>query len=250
MQMFRADALAQLAPGGSLRAAIAVGAASSAVWNTVDPATGAFCGVSADLARALSEWLGLDLRLVAFPSSGAIIEAAEADVWDVGFVPVDAERKKHVAFSANYFLGESTYMVRAGSTARTVQDVDAPGIRVVGIEGTATLRSARKTLQRATAQETAKLDDALALFSSGEADALALSRESIASLLPRFPGAYAVAGHFHATGTAVAVRPGRPLAVDIVDQFVREAILGGLLRTIFDRNGLAGAAVPPPGSRS
>ncbi|MDF2995479.1 MAG: glnH [Xanthobacteraceae bacterium] len=244
------SALDELAPTGRLRAAVAVGEAASAVWNTRDAVTGELKGVAADLARGIAKTLGLPLEFVAHKSSAAIVEGAERGIWDVGFTPVDAERKKRVDFSTDYFLGDSTYMVRPGSAIATLADVDSAAVRIVGIEGTATLRAARTSLRNTTAQGLAQLDEALAMFGRGEIDALALGRESILSLLPRFPGARALKEHFLATGTAVALPKGRPEALALVTAVVEAIKADGTLRAILDHNGLAGAAVPPPGSRA
>lgn len=244
------DVLAQLAPTGPLRAAVAVGDAASAVWNTRDAVTGELKGVAADLARAMARTLGLPLELVPHKSSAAIIEAADGGTWDVGFTPVDAERKKRVDFSTDYFLGDSTYMVRAGLAAATLNEIDSAAVRIVGVEGTATLRAARASLRNTSAQGLGQLDEALAMFGRGEIDALALGRESILSLLPRFPGARVLKEHFLATGTAVAVPKGRPEALALVTRVVEAIKADGTLRAILDHNGLAGAAVPPPGSRA
>jgi polar amino acid transport system substrate-binding protein len=244
------QALAELAPSGRLRAAVAVGEAVSAVWNIRDPQTGTIRGVAADLARAMADRFGLALELVEHKSSAAIIAAAANGTWDVGFTPVDAERKKHVDFSTDYFLGTSTYLVRAGVAASTLAEIDVAGIRIVGIEGTATLRAARKSLHNASTQGLAEMDEALALFSKGEADALALGRESLVHLSRQFPGSRVLNEYFLATGTAVAVPLGRPQAVDLVSRFVESAKTDGTLRSIFDRNGLVDQDIPPLGSMS
>jgi polar amino acid transport system substrate-binding protein len=245
-----ASALTELAPTGRLRAAVAVGDAASAVWNIRDAASGELKGVAADLARAMAERLALPLELIGQKSSAAIIEAADSGTWDVGFTPVDAERKQRVDFSTDYFLGDSTYMIRAGSPVSTLAEVDSAAVRIVGIEGTATLRAARASLHNTTAQGLAQLDEALAMFGRGEVDALALGRESILSLLPRFPGARVLKEHFLATGTAVAVPKQRPQALALVTHFIEGAKTDGTLRAILDRNGLSGVAVPPLGSLS
>jgi polar amino acid transport system substrate-binding protein len=244
------NAVKELAPKGTLRAAVAVGEAASAIWNIRDAATGEIRGVAADLARALAERLGMALDLIGHKSSAAIIDAADSATWDVGFTPVDAERKKRVDFSPDYYLGDSTYMVRAGSGITTLRDADTASVRIIGIEGTATLRAARASLRNTTAQGFGELGEALALFARGEADALALGRESILGLLPRFPGARVLKEHFFATGSAVAVPKGRPEALALVSRFIEDAKTDGTLRAIFDRNGLGSADVPPVGSRS
>ena len=242
--------LTELVPTGRLRVAIAVGPAASALWATRDAATGRPRGVTVDLGTALAERLGVPLELVVHNSSGDIIAAADKDVWDVAFTPVDAERKQHVDFGPNYFLGESTYLVAPGSSIQTIAEVDRSGVRVIGVENTATVRSARRTLKNIDAVGVASLDEALAMLLAGEADAVALGRESLQSLLAKVPGARILAGAFHEAGTAVAVRKNKPAALAYVTDFIEAAKADGTVRRAFDDNGMAESAVAPPGSHS
>ena len=196
------------------------------------------------------EAFGLPLELVEFASSGEIVKAADSGRWTLSFAPVDAERKKQIDFGTDYALGVSTYLVRADSGLRTVDDVDVEGVRVLGVEGTATLRSARRTLTKTEARGVTGLDEALASFRAGEADAVALGRESLLSLLPQLPGARIADGHFHAAGTAVAVPRGRPEALAAATEVLERLKADGTVRAIFDRHGMTETEVAPAGSRS
>jgi polar amino acid transport system substrate-binding protein len=149
-----------LAPTGSLRVAVAVGSANSAVWTRRDAEAGEPRGPTVDLARHIAERLGVPLTLIECASSGEIIETASSGTWDVSFAPVDAERKKLVDFGPNYFLGESTYMVPAESPITSIEEVDRKGVRVYGIENTATIRSARESLKNTSAIGLQGLDEA------------------------------------------------------------------------------------------
>jgi polar amino acid transport system substrate-binding protein len=239
-----------LAPTGSLRVAVAVGSAISAVWTMRDAETGEPRGPTVDMAKLIAERLSVPLSLVECESSGAIIESASSGMWDVSFTPVDAERKKSVDFGPNYFLGESTYMVPAGSPIASITDVDREGVRVLGVENTATIRSARKSLKNTTAIGVSSLDEALEKFRNGEADAIALGKESLRSLLPQFPGARMLDGHFHAAGTAVAVPKGRTDALEVFSSIIEDLKGDGTVRKIFDAHGMETATVAPPGSTS
>lgn len=243
-------ARAELCPTGKLRVAVAVGPAGSALWATEDPATGRPRGVTVDLGTALAERLGVPLELVIYGSSGEIIAAAESGAWDVSFTPVDAERKTKVDFGTNYFLGESTCLVPAGSPFGRVDEIDRPEIRIVGVENTATIRSLRRAMKQAQTIGTQGLQEALDMLRSGKADAIALGRESLQSLLPDLPGARILEGAFHAAGTAIAVPKGRPEALAYAVEFIEAARADGTVRRAFDRHGMEAAAVAPAGSRS
>lgn len=241
---------AALAPSGELRVAIAVGSTKSAVWTARNPDTGEPEGVTVDLARAIARRLGASLVLVEFASSGAIVASANTGQWDLTFVPVDEERKLSVLFGPDFYRGESTYLVPSGSPIQSIEEVDQDGMRVVGVENTATIRSARRTLARASVLGVAGIDDALALFEGGQADALALGTESLRGLLPRFPGARILDGHFHAAGTAIAVPLGHEEALAAATLLIEELKTNGSVNRAFDTHGMPTATVPPQGAYS
>ena len=113
-----AAALKDLAPTGKLRVAIAVSPAPSALYAIKD-GSGQYRGVAVDLGTGLAKKLGVPLELVPYLASGEITEAAGQGVWDVTFMPYDAERAKHVDFGAAYHLLQSTYLVAPNSSAQT-----------------------------------------------------------------------------------------------------------------------------------
>ncbi len=95
------------------------------------------------------------------------------------------------------------------SPVTSTEELDRRSVRVFGIENTATIRRAYKSLKNTMAIGLHGLDPALERFRNGEVNALALGTESLQSLLPQFPGARTLNGHFHAAETAVAVPKGR-----------------------------------------
>ena len=107
-------------------------------------------GVTADIGEALAKKLNLPVEYRAFPNSGQAVDAVKSGAVDVSFMPVDAERKARIAFGPDYVRAESTYMVTAASGAKTVDDVDKPGMRVIGIANTTTIRAATRTLKNTT----------------------------------------------------------------------------------------------------
>lgn len=238
----------ELMPHGILRVAVAVGAARSAVWARRSEETGKPEGVTVDLGTVMAKSLGVPFDIVEHASSADIIAHADRDVWDVTFVPVDAERKALVSFGTNYHLGDSTYLVRASSPYQSVNDLNRADATIAGIEGTATLRSARRAQSAANIIGADATSDVIALFESGKADAIALGRESLRSLT--VPDTRILDDYFHATGTAVAVPLGRTLALDVVTKLIETAKADGTLRRIFDANGLAHAPVAPANSVS
>lgn len=231
-------ATAALAPEGAVRAGL-VEAPSPGLIFVSRRDDGGLDGVTAHLAADLAARLGVALAPVLFPNSGALAQALQAGAVDVGFMPVDETRRRMVAFGPAYYDLESTYLASAASDFADVADVDRPGARVVAIDGTTTFRAAARTLARTQPVAVASVAEAIARMRDGRADALALSRDTLGSVVPQVPGSRIVSGGFQRTQVAVAVPPGRPAALACVGAWLDGAKRTGLVRRAFDAHGFA-----------
>ncbi len=235
----------ELAPTGDLRVGIAIAPTPSAFFSVNGP-DGKPRGVAVTLGTALAAKLDVPVVFVVYPNSGALTEAANKHAWDVTFMPVDDERRKKVDFGAAYSRFESTFIVRAGVPARSIAELDREGIRLLGIENTTTIRAAQRRLKFAKMTPVRSVHYAVQLMLRDEADALALSRNTLQGLAAGLPGSRILADHFHATIAAVAVPKGNAAALAYASAFVEEAKASGLVRRAFDEVGLKDAVVAPP----
>lgn len=238
------DDIKQLAPAGRLRGGVVVAPASSAFFAMKDD-KGRVRGVTVDLLRGFADALKLPLDLHVFSNSGQVTDAVESGDCDLAFMPQDAARAERVAFGPAYFFIESTYLVPAGSTIQTIDEVNRPGVRIVAIANTTTMRSARRTAPEASVEEVAGVDIMTEMARKGEGDAFALSQDSFAGLLPKLPGARVLPGNFQQTGIAVAVPKGRPAALKLASELVDAAKSAGAVRRALDAAGFKDAAVAP-----
>jgi polar amino acid transport system substrate-binding protein len=236
--------LSELTSAGRLRIGVAFAPSPSPLF-VVKDAGGAPRGVTVDLAQALAKEIGVPLELMVAPNTGELVDALEAGRIDVSFMPVDDERKKRVAFGPVYFEVESTYMVTAASGIKTVAEVDRVNVRVIGIANTTTIRAATRTLKHTTPVAAASIHDAMAMMKSGQADAFALSRDSLPPFVAQLPGSRMVEGGFQFTGVAIAVGKDRPQALADVTAFLERAKQSGTVKDAFTRAGLSHLSVAP-----
>jgi polar amino acid transport system substrate-binding protein len=227
----------ELIPTGVLRAGVAFAPAPSPLF-VVKDADGKPNGVTVDLANELARRLGVPAEFTVAPNTGQLTDALEAGTIDVSFMPIDDERRKRIDFGPAYFMVESTYMTTAACGITTVEGVDRPGVRVVGIANTTTIRAAGRSLKNTTIVAASSIDEAMAMMTSGVADAFALSRDSLPPFVAQLPGSRIVDGGFQHTGIAIAVPKGRPQALAYVSAFLEEAKASGLIRRAFDAAGL------------
>ncbi len=235
----------ELASSGKLRVGVVVAPAMSAFFVTRN-AAGQPRGVTVDLGAALAERLGVPVEFVVAPNSGEVTDAISTGAIDVTFMPVDEERKKRVEFGPAYFVVESTYLVTAGSGIKTLAEVDRPGVRVVGIANTTTIRSAGRALKNTTVVAATSVDEAIDMLRAGQSDALALSHDSLPPLAAGLPGSRILDGGFQQTVIAIAVPKNRPQALATVTAFMEDAKASGLVRRALDAAGFKDAAVAPP----
>jgi len=245
----RADDAAkkELAPTGKLRVGIAVAPLPGA-GNVARDGAG-YRGVAIDLGTELAGKLGVPVVFVPYENSGALTDAVESGAWDVAFLPVDAQRKKQVNFGSAHIVLQSTWLVAPGSRIATLADVDKDGVRVAGVENTATARAATASLKTVKMTLAKNADELFELLKTGKADAIALSRESLTQLSTKLPGSRVLDEAYFRSFIAVAVPKGKPAGLAYASAFVDAAITSGSVRRALDSIDMKTSTVPAPGTQ-
>jgi polar amino acid transport system substrate-binding protein len=237
----------QLVPTGKLRVGVAYAPAPTPIFDAKD-AGGDVHGVPRDLGSALARALGVEADVVVKATTGELTDALASGAIDIAFMPADDARRQRVDFSPPYFMIESTYLVAGATDIRTLADVDRPDVSVVGITGSTTIAAARRSLKTAKIVGAKSVDEAMAMMSSGAAQAFALTHDALPPLQQKLPGSRILDGAFQTTGVAIAVRKVRPAALAFVNRFVESAKSDGTVRRAFDAAGLSGLPIAPQGS--
>jgi polar amino acid transport system substrate-binding protein len=237
-----------LAPTGKLRIGIAV-APTVGAGNVAREADGSYRGIAIDLGNELGQKLGVPAEFVPYPNSGALTDAVDTGAWDVAFLPADAQRKTRVDFGSAHIVLQSTYLVGPDSPIKTLADVDKAGVRVMGVEKTATARAAAASLKATTIGHVKTAAELFELLQSGKADAIALSRESLLSLQAKLPGSRVLEGAYLNSFVAVAVPKGKAAGIAYASAFVDSAISSGSVRRALDKAGLKSSQIPAPGTK-
>jgi polar amino acid transport system substrate-binding protein len=227
----------EIATTGKLRVAIAISPAGGAFWSTKNE-TGGYAGVPVDLGKEMAAQLGVPVEFVAYQNSGQIVDAVSTGAWDVSFLPKDPEREARMSFGPIYEVADATYIVKAGSLATNFRTLDQPGVKVVAVNNTTTMRGAIAHLKNAKVTGYQSYDEIFGLLKNGEVDAFALSRDQLNAMAKKIPGTRVLDETFKQTVTAVAVPLNHPLALAFATKFMTEATSNGTLRKAYDTNGL------------
>jgi polar amino acid transport system substrate-binding protein len=234
---------AEMAPGGVLRAGVNFG---NPVIAQKDPGGGAPRGVGPSLARELARRLGARIEYVTYDAAGKMADAVKQGAWDVAFLAGDPQRANEIAFSAPYVQIEGTYMVRADSPLRRVDEFDRPGMRIgVGDKSAYDLYLTR-TLKEARLARFPTLAVSTAEFRSGKVDAVAGVKNALAAVVAKEPDLRVIDGNFMIIGQASGVPRNREAAARYLRDFIEEMKASGFVARALKESGVTDATVAPP----
>ena len=229
---------ADLAPGGTLRAAINLGNPVLAQGTAAAPA-----GVAVDIAREIGARLGLPVELACFDAARDSFAAVTTGQTDICFLAIEPARAAEVAFTAPYVLIEGVYAVSEQSPLVAVADVDRPGVRIGVKHGSAYDLFLTRTLQHATVVRGV---EGTTEFLAGNLEAAAGVREPMTEFVGSHPGFRLVEGRFmeipQAVGTAASKRPETS---SFLQGLVEELKADGFVADALRRSGQTAPVAPP-----
>jgi polar amino acid transport system substrate-binding protein len=238
------EVVAQLAPTGVLRAGINMSNFLLVVDKT---SSGDPIGPSPSMALAIADKLGVPLKLVPYSNPSAVAAAAGKNEWDIGNIGAEPQRAEVMDFTAAYVEIEATYLVPAGSTIQTIEEVDQPGNRISVAGGSAYGLWLENNIKRAELVPTTGGDAAYDQFVNEKMDALASLRPRLVTETEQLPGSRIIPGQFAAVQQAVGVNKGNDAAYAWVKEFVEAAKANGMVAGFIDKYGVQGKlSVAPP----
>ena len=236
------DAATQLAPSGTLRAAINFGNPILAGRsNDGEPR-----GVSVDLARELGRRLGVPVELVPYQAAGRVVEGVKSLAWDVAFVAIDPLRGNEIDYSAAYVVIEGAYLVRRDSPIRSNAEVDRPGVRVAAARGSTYDLYLSRELRQAKIVYAATSQAVTDTFLAQNLEVAAGVRQQVQADALRLPGLRLLDGRFMVINQAMGIPKGRPGGLEYLRGFVEEMKAGGFVAQSLARHRIEGALVAPP----
>ena len=248
MSMVPADAVKDLAPAGTLRAAINYG---NGVLAQRGPSEQEPRGVSADLARALAGRLGVPVTFVSFDGAGKVFDALKAippdpAAWDIAFLAIEPVRAAEIAFTAPYVLIEGTYVVRGDAPYKSVAELDRPGRRIVVAPKSAYDLYLTRTLQHAelVRREPAGSTDLADLFAREKLDAMGGVRQLLAKYTAADPNLRVLPDSFMDIRQAMGTKQGRDIGARYLRGFVEEMKATGFVADALRRNGQSATVAP------
>ncbi|AGW95017.1 ABC transporter substrate-binding protein [Cupriavidus sp. DF5525] len=236
------ELLAAFAPTGVLRASINLG--NPILANRGED--GQPFGVSVDLANALAQRLGLELKLVVVDAAGKSVEVVSGEEADVGFFAVDPKRAATIRFTAPYVLIEGYYLVRDDSPIRSNAEVDVAGNRVAVGKGSAYDLFLSRELKAAQIVAAPTSPAVAQTFLEQGLEVAAGVRQQLEADAAKHPGLRLLDERFMVIRQAMGIAQSRgSRAAQYLHAFVEEMKASGFVAQALARHRIAGASVAP-----
>jgi polar amino acid transport system substrate-binding protein len=233
---------AELATDGKLRVGLNY---SNFLLVLKDAPDGTPQGIAPDLARELAQRAGLPIEYVRFDAAGKLADAAKAGACDVAFLGSEPERANDIAFSAAYLEIPVTFLVPAGSSIRSIDDVDAEGMRVATSAKSAYDLYLTRTLKHARLVRAAGIPASYDVFVKEKLEALSGLKPRLVSDAERLPGSRVLEGQVTAVQQSVGTPKARSHAAAYLHAFVEDIKASGLVARIIEKHRVRGVTVAP-----
>jgi polar amino acid transport system substrate-binding protein len=237
------QAKAELAPTGVLRAGINV---QNFLLVTGKTDAGDPVGVAPDMAAEIARRLGVPLKLVPFKSPGDLADAAETDAWDIGLIGAEPQRAEKISFTPAYVEIEATYLVPAGSSLKTLADVDKAGVRIAVMGRAAYGLWLERNIKHAELVRSDSLASAAEMFVRDKLDALAGLRPALISDAAKVPDGRILDGRFMAVQQAIGTQRKNAAGAAFLTSFVAEVKTSGFVASLIEKHKVRGLSVAPP----
>jgi polar amino acid transport system substrate-binding protein len=229
----------QLTPTGKLRVGVNLGNFLLVQRNP----DGTIRGIVPDLAAELASRLGVEAELRQYEKVGEVADGAKKGEWDVAFIGAEPQRAAEIDFTAPYVEIEATYLVPAGSTIRSIAEVDRKGVRIAVAGRSAYHLWLERNIKAAELVVGDSIDHSEKRFLEEGLDVLAGLRPRLLQDLDKMPGARILEGRFTAVQQAIGTPKGRPDGAAYLRKFAEDVKASGLVAELIARHKIQGLSV-------
>ena len=213
---------------------------------TKDAATGERQGWGIDLARALAARIGVEAKSVEYPGPDKLLEGLNAGACDTGFLVNNPAWANLVDFSQPFLQQDFTFLLPAGSSIRSVADVDRPEVRIAVVRHHGSTLTLARILKHAKMVTADTLQGAFELLRDGQADAFASTRPQVLEDSARLSGSAVLEDRYGVNFSVMAVPKGHAAQLSYINDFIHDATASGLVQRAIERAGWRGVRVVSP----
>ncbi len=225
--------LARISKSGELRVAMSGGQPPLNARSK----TGEIIGLEADLAALLAEALGVRLRIVERPFSELLgaLRRKEVDMVMSGMT-MTVQRNRLAAFAGPYFVSGKSILTKSAALAHAdaLEDINTAELKLAALKSSTSQRFVEVVIPKAQLIKIESYDEGVRMVINGEVDALVADHPICALSVLRNPdkGLATLITPFTVEPIGIALPPGDPLLVNLVENYLEGMETSGLLEKL------------------
>ena len=161
----------------------------------------------------------------------------------MGFLGAEPQRAAVIAFTDAYLEIPATYLVRAGSPIRSIDQVDRPGVRIATMAKSAYGLWLSRNVKKATLVRASTIAATFEMFKADKLEVLSGLLPRLVADVEQLPGARILEGKFTAVQQAIGTPKARAAGAAYLQAFAAEMRQSGFVADAIRRHGIKGVTV-------
>ena len=193
-------------------------------------------GVSPDIGKRLARELKVECKLIQFKKPGLLADAVDENMWDVGNIACEKERRKTIDFTNPYVNIDANFMFRKKDNLKTNGDINLPGIKIAVLERSAYDLWLTENFKNVELIRVNTIEESHQLFRDDKVNVLAGLKPKLIEEIKTNNDFQIINSPFTYIKQSIGIKKGNPEILDFLNKFIANLIKEGYVENILKKH--------------
>ena len=193
-------------------------------------------GVSPDIGKRLARELKVECKLIQFKKPGLLADAVDENMWDVGNIACEKERRKTIDFTNPYVNIDANFMFRKKDNLKTNGDINLPGIKIAVLERSAYDLWLTENFKNVELIRVNTIEESHQLFRDDKVNVLAGLKPKLIEEIKTNNDFQMINSPFTYIKQSIGIKKGNPEILDFLNKFITNLIKEGYVENLLKKH--------------
>ena len=193
-------------------------------------------GVSPDIGKRLARELNVECKLIQFKKPGLLADAVDENMWDVGNIACEKERRKTIDFTNPYVNIDANFMFRKKDNLKTNGDINLPGIKIAVLERSAYDLWLTENFKNVELIRVNTIEESHQLFREDKVNVLAGLKPKLIEEIKTNNDFQMIDSPFTYIKQSIGIKKGNPEILDFLNKFITNLIKEGYVENLLKKH--------------
>ena len=193
-------------------------------------------GVSPDIGKRLARELNVECKLIQFKKPGLLADAVDENMWDVGNIACEKERRKTIDFTNPYVNIDANFMFRKKDNLKTNGDINLPGIKIAVLERSAYDLWLTENFKNVELIRVNTIEESHQLFRDDKVNVLAGLKPKLIEEIKTNNDFQIINSPFTYIKQSIGIKKGNPEILDFLNKFITNLIKEGYVENLLKKH--------------